>query len=323
VSLWGCQDQPSTQQLEAWRQEAAAENVRLTQAYADGSQKRQWSLVIEGQTKNGNTTQLSLEQLTALATAHVPTREPHQNSTDAIFDFQGVLVSTLLEKSGIAADANEVTFVAFDAYRVPVSVADLRRYPILLAMQKNGQPIPRSQGGPLYLIFPISQYPELRPKYPNTMWAFYVTNLVIGDEPIHLKIGQQQLKTEDLERSPQTLINTAVGYRLFWPSGNIRLQGVRIQDALAAAGITLPANGSVIVRGKAPIHHDRAKPLRLSVAHLKACDIVLATRWGEELQPIPSRMGGPVTLAFAPNCPVETGKNQPWMTYIEELEVLP
>jgi hypothetical protein len=319
----GCQNQPSVQQLEAWHQEAIAENTRLIQAYTDASQKRQWSLILEGQTKDGKASQFSLEQLKSLASTHVPTREPHQNSTDAIFDFQGVLVSTLLEKAGIAANAEEVTFVAFDAYRAPVSVADLRRYPVLLAMQKNGQPIPRAEGGPLYLVFPISQYPELRQKYPNTLWVFYVTNLVIGNEPIHLKVGQRQLQAADLGRSPQTTIDTSVGYRLFWPSGKVKLQGVRIQDALATAGVSLPTNGSVILRGKAPIHRDPTKPVRLSAAQLNACEILLATRWGDDLQPIPSRMGGPITLAFAPNCPAETGKNQPWMTYVEELEVAP
>jgi hypothetical protein len=324
LSLTACRYTPSEAQLQAWHQEAIARNAEQLKERAHQTEQNAWQLWVQGQTKSPSTP-LTWAQLQELATTHVPTPDPNYPADPkAIFDFRGIAVAQLLDRFGIAPNTTpaptEVTFVAFDAFRATLSIADLRRYPIALALERDGKPIPRNQGGPLYLVIPYAQYPELKQKYDAGFWPFYVTHAIVGTEPVRLKIGNRQLDSAAFDKLPQTIIETAVGYKIGWPSGTVTLKGVRLRDALAAADLKLPPNGAVILRGKPPIYRDRNNPIRLSAAAVQNCDLLLATRWGDESQPIPARMGGPVTLAFPSSCPALTGK-QRWVTFVEELEV--
>ena len=111
-----------------------------------------------------------------------------------------------------------------------------------------------------------------------------------------------------------------VAWKVNWPSTPVHLRGVRVLDVLRAAGVPLPPGGQVIVRGKAAIHHDPAKPIALAVDDLERCGFVLATRWGADEAPVPARLGGPVALAIPPACADRYGEKF-WMPYVEELAV--
>jgi hypothetical protein len=321
AGLGACRQQTNEAQLAAWHQEAVAENDRRVKANRKTGQD--WQLTIQGQTKLGQPLPFDWSTLQTLAKTQISTKEPHLHSTSTAADFRGVPVAALLNQAGVSAGVNEITFVAFDAFRATLRLEDLQRYPILLALARNGKAIPRSEGGPIYLVLPTSQFPELRQRYDSTAWVFYVTHVILGTEPARLQVGPRALTAADLDKLTPVTLNAPVRYRLFWPNGNVQLQGVKVQDALAAAGVALPANGSVTIKGKAPINHDPQKPFRLSAATLKACDVLLVRRWGPGLQPVPARLGGPLTLAFGPNCAAEVANQQPWMTFVEALEVSP
>lgn len=319
--LSGCMNRPTDAQLETWRKEAIGRNNQIVAVRANQEQQQEWQLAVQGQTATGKSVQLSWQQLQALATTHVRTQDANYiPNPKTIFDFRGVPISKLLDQFGTAVD--EVTFVAFDSYQVTIKSADLRAYPIILALERDGQPIPRSQGGPLYLVFPISQYPELKQKYDDSFWVFYVTHMAIGTEPVQLRVGNREFDLSALDKLPQITLRERVGYRSRWPSGKVKLYGVRVRDVMAAAGIELPSTGAVIVRGKPPIYRDATKPVRLSAAAVRKCDILLATRWGNGRQPIPAKMGGPVTLAFPPTCPAQAGEPL-WINFVEELNTGP
>lgn len=322
LSLTSCKHTPSLAQLEAWHQEAIARNAEQLENSDRQTEQTAWQLWVQGQTKSPSSP-LTWAQLQELATTHIPTPDPNYPADpNAILDFRGITVSQLLDRFGVAPDATEVTFVAFDGFRTTISIADLRRYPIILALERNGKPLSRQQGGPLYLVFPHTQYPELQKKYHSGFWVFYVTHAIVGTEPVRLKIGNRQFDSTAFEKLPRTTLETPVGYKLGWPSGKVMLKGVLLRDAIAAAGLKLSSNGAVIIRGKPSIHRDRANPVLLNAAAVQNCDILLATRWGNDLQPIPAPMGGPVTLAFPSSCPMLT-ETPRWVTFVEELEVVP
>lgn len=344
--LSGCSDQPTDAKLEALRQEAIAQNKAMMALQEKDPTKRDWHFVVQGQTAMAKPVRLSLPKLKTLATTSLWTRDPH-NTGDrkAVVHFRGVAVSKLLDEFGVAPNVTDVTFVASDAYRVTVSLADLRQYPIIIALERNNQKIPRSDGGPLYLAFPYTQFPQLQKKYPERFWAFYITDMVVGTEPIHLKVGKAQKKSlpnrhtaeavaspqtpqppyrvfdaATLAKLPQVNVEQNVGYRIGWPAAKVKLYGVRVRDALAAAGLTLPQGSAVIIRGKSPIYRDIANPIRIDASDIKRCDILLATHWGNNRMPIPAKMGGPVTLALSSGC--HTGSdNRRWVTFVEEIEV--
>ncbi|MEB3338918.1 MAG: molybdopterin-dependent oxidoreductase [Leptolyngbyaceae bacterium] len=324
-SLSGCVEQPTQTQLDTWRQEARDRNAQLIAVHRQGSQEQTGELAIQGQTqeaKAGQEHRLDWQALDALATHHTRTTDALNVITpDAQFDFRGILVSKLLEQVQIDPTVTDVTFVSQDAYRVNIPIAELRRYPIAIALERDGKPIPKNQGGPLYLVFPHTQHPEIKQKYGAAYWAFYVTHLVLGTEPIRLRVGKREFNADDLNQLPQATQTEFVGFKIAWPNGKVKLQGVYLRDVLKAAGISLSSTSNVIIRGKPLIYHDATNPIYLSAAEVKNCDILLATRWGDDLQPIPAKLGGPVALAFPPVCLGKSARDQRWVTFVEVLEV--
>lgn len=321
ATLTGCSEKPTDVQLEALRQEAIAQNTALVALQEQKRIQRDWQFVIQGQTLTRKPVQLSSPKLRALATTSVWTKDPHNTSDfNAIQRFRGVSISKLLDQVGVAPNVTEVTFVARDAFRSTVSLRDLRRYPIIIALERNNQKISRSDGGPLYLVFPYTQFPQLQQKYPDRFWAFYLTDMVVGTEPVHLQVGKRVFNAAALARLPQVTVEENVGYRIGWPVGKVKLYGVRVRDALAAAGLVLPPNGAVIVQGKSPVYRDTNNPIRLKASDINRCDILLATHWGNDQQPIPARKGGPVTLALASACQAQPDERH-WVTFVEKLDV--
>ncbi len=323
VCLKGCTNQPSNEQLEVWRKEAIARNAEIVAENAKNIQQSQWNLSIQGQTASGQPVELNWQQLQALATNHLQTNDANYVlQPNQVFDFRGVLVSTLLKQFGAATDVTDVTFVSFNAYFVTLSWQDLLTYPITLAIAKDGQPIKRDQGGPIYLVLPYTQYPQIKQKYNEATWAFYVSHLIVGTEPVQLSVGKRQFDLATLDKLPQVTINESVGYKLAWPSGKVKLHGVRVRDVLNLSGKKLPEQGDVVVLAKAPIYRDPADPIRLAASDIRNCDVLLATRWGNERQLIPAKMGGPVTLAFSSQCQAKTNQPQ-WITFVEALTPTP
>ncbi|MFM7406267.1 MAG: molybdopterin-dependent oxidoreductase [Cuspidothrix sp.] len=224
--------------------------------------------------------------------------------------------STLLKNFGIPPGVTEITFVCYDGYYVTVKIEDLLNYPITLALARDDKPIQRDQGGPIYLIFPYTQYPKLRDKYNEGFWAFYVTHVIFGTEKGSLLVGNRPINLDDLDKLPQVTLNQNVGYRVWWPSNKVKLHGVRVKDVLALAGIK--SEKSIVVTGKPEIYRKTAEAIKLSPTDIQNCNIILATKWGEDKQPILAKMGGRITLAFGDDCPNHV-KNQQWVTFVEEL----
>ncbi|MBD2303464.1 molybdopterin-dependent oxidoreductase [Nostoc sp. FACHB-87] len=321
VCVGGCTNQPTDKQLEVWRKEAIARNAEIVANNTKKAQQSQWNLVIQGETTTGKSLNFNWQQLQTLATNHLKTTDPldilHSNE---IFDFRGVPVAVLLQQFAVASHVTDVTFVSFDSYYTTLSLKDLWQYPITLAIAKNNKPIARAQGGPLYLVFPYTQYPQLKQKYDSTNWAFYVSNIIVGTEPVKLRVNQHQVNLATLDKLPQVTLEQTVGYRISWPSGKVKLSGVRLRDIFSSFPEPLPAQGGVIIRGKAPFYEDA--PVRLATQDLSECDILLVTRWGESRELIPAKMGGPLTLAFSSQCPAKLSQSR-WVTFVEELTTTP
>jgi hypothetical protein len=261
------------------------------------------------------------DELQKLATTHVQTVNVQNPDKQTPTDFRGVLVRDLMDRFGADPKASEITAVAVDAFRATVSAADAREMRMLLAIEADGAPIPPSSGGPIFLVHPHSESPQSRAKYPDRFWSFYVTHLVIGTEAPRLKIGEKIFDAAQLATLPTKTYDGPVSWKVEWPSGTVHVRGVRVADVLAAAGVTLPTGGRILVRGKAPLHRDPEKPITIAIADLERCHPLLAMKWGADEAPITARLGGPITLAIPP-CGEAYGERT-WVTFVEELEVLP
>jgi hypothetical protein len=296
-----CEKRPSAEELARLRAEAEAENARRAGSTAATIDReiREWTLTIEGQVAGEGAT-LSYAELDALATEHVraPSSTLVQADTGASVDYRGVRVSTLLDRVAPAEGVDELTFVAFDGFRATISAKDARAFPIIVALEADGVRLTRSSAGPLFLVFPIRDYPELAKTYNWNHWAFYVNRIVVGTEPIELHVDGKVLDKAALDALPPTTLEVAPKLRFVGPEGVVRLRGVAL-DALTP-------RKDVAVRTKFRVWHD-----------VTDCKPVLVYTWNDA--PIPARKGGPLIVAFAADCDAHKADTE-WPTFVEAIE---
>lgn len=96
------------------------------------------------------------EMLKALGTRSITTPNPFETG---IHTFEGVLIRDLLK--AVQAKGTRLVAVAHDGYTVEVPIEDTAKYPVMLAMIWNGKEMKIRNRGPLWIIYPIGQYPEL------------------------------------------------------------------------------------------------------------------------------------------------------------------
>lgn len=84
--------------------------------------------------------------------------------------FRGPLLKDVLAKAG--ATGKQLTITALNDYSVQVPVSDAEQYPLILARTIDGKPLSVRDKGPLFLMYPFDQYPELRNKlyYGRAIW---------------------------------------------------------------------------------------------------------------------------------------------------------
>ena len=80
--------------------------------------------------------------------------------TDKKYDFVGVRLSDLMDIAG-AGDCTKAIVHASDGYNSVIPAEDIKAYDIALVNgYVSGKAIPSDAGGPVKLIFPISDHPE-------------------------------------------------------------------------------------------------------------------------------------------------------------------
>lgn len=96
------------------------------------------------------------ETLGALGLSELTTRTPW---TDGEVTFEGVLARDLM--AAVGARGTTARAVALNDYEADIPLADFERYPVLLAMRADGEPLRVRDKGPLWVIYPWSRHPEL------------------------------------------------------------------------------------------------------------------------------------------------------------------
>ncbi len=116
-------------------------------------------LVVTGNISEKNTADaahLDRDMLLSLGTETLDTSNPFEEGTQ---HFVGVKISTLIEFLG--ASGNSLTVTALDGYSVEIPMDDVKNYPVILAMEWNGQAMSVRNKGPLWVVYPIDQFPKL------------------------------------------------------------------------------------------------------------------------------------------------------------------
>lgn len=75
--------------------------------------------------------------------------------------FEGVPIQDLMNYVG--ATGKKLKAVALDGYTTPVmKMADLSKYGVILALKKNGKPLKIRDKGPIWMMYPMDEHPELK-----------------------------------------------------------------------------------------------------------------------------------------------------------------
>ncbi len=321
VVLLACARRPSEAELARWRREAQRQNAASLARHARAETLADWALVVSGETRSRAPWRSTLAELARGPTTVLRTRTPFQNTAPVPeFNFRGISVATLLDRVGVADGVTEVTFLAYDGYFVTVPLDDLRHFPIMLAFERNGSPLARADGGPILLVFPHTSHPETLPRFAENFWCFYVTDVILGSSEPEVTVAGRTFRAADLAALPQTSIDVRVGYRLRWPAGRVRLGGVRVRDLLAAANVAVTPTSIVRVRDRSVVDRDLSHANRLDGDDVLRHDALVVLRYGDPPRPIPTSLGGPVTLGIPEDIP-DPGQRIRWTVMVRGIEV--
>lgn len=90
--------------------------------------------------------------------------EPHAIETNTPWHrepgrFEGPLFRTVL--SAVGARGERVLVQALDGFEAEIPVSDLETYDVILAMKRNGETMAIRDLGPLFVLYPFDDHPEL------------------------------------------------------------------------------------------------------------------------------------------------------------------
>ncbi|MEQ1902468.1 MAG: molybdopterin-dependent oxidoreductase [Devosia sp.] len=91
--------------------------------------------------------------------------------------FTGVLLSDLLK--AIGAKGAKVTAIALDNYSFAIPVEDAEKYPVLLAMEMNGTVMTAKDKGPIWVVYPRDDFPELNNRNTDRRMVWQVKELIV------------------------------------------------------------------------------------------------------------------------------------------------
>lgn len=112
------------------------------------------------------------EMLYGLGLTEITTTTPW---TDGPQVFSGVLARTVFERVG--ADGAIVLASALNDYTVEVPIEDFEKYDVLLATEMNGEEMKVSDKGPVWIVYPRDNEPELQDRRLHDRWVWQLKEL--------------------------------------------------------------------------------------------------------------------------------------------------
>lgn len=134
-------------------------------------------LTVTGAIQNGNAegrADFDRAMLESLGVAELATSTPW---TEGVPVFRGVKAVKLLDALGVTKGTLKAT--AINDFSVDIDVADLRQYDALLAWEQDGHELRVRDRGPLWIVWPRDQVPELRDEADNAKWIWQLKALEV------------------------------------------------------------------------------------------------------------------------------------------------
>lgn len=97
--------------------------------------------------------------------------------TDGVSVFEGPLLCDLLERVG--ADGTVLQARALNDYAVEIPISDCERYRVILALTRDGERLSRRDMGPIWIVYPRDDFPELQLETVNARWIWQLTGIEV------------------------------------------------------------------------------------------------------------------------------------------------
>jgi hypothetical protein len=117
--------------------------------------------------------QMDRETIQRLGEIEYSVTDPFENVERV---YRGPRMSDLLALWQVPDDATQIEVTALDDYVVNVSIADLKNYPVLFALQQDGEDMPVATRGPAMLVFPYDNF-EFNQQVYNDFWAWQIASM--------------------------------------------------------------------------------------------------------------------------------------------------
>lgn len=96
---------------------------------------------------------------------------------DGVQVFTGVLARTLFKRLG--AQGTSVVATALNDYTVTIPMDDFQNYDVLLATEMNGEEMRVSDKGPIWIVYPRDDHPELQERRISERWVWQLKALEV------------------------------------------------------------------------------------------------------------------------------------------------
>ncbi len=121
-----------------------------------------------------NRTRFDLKALEGLGITKITTSTPW---TEGKKVFEGVRIRDLLQAVG--ADGATITPVALNDYKLDIPREDFDKYPVILAYRMDGEELRVRDKGPLWIVYPRDDFPELDNRLIRSRWVWQVKELMV------------------------------------------------------------------------------------------------------------------------------------------------
>ncbi|WP_280563230.1 MULTISPECIES: oxidoreductase [unclassified Chromohalobacter] len=134
-------------------------------------------LTVEGnisRTNGGGVARFDRAMLQELPQGTIVTHTPW---TEGSSHFRGPLLSAIYDAVGARGDSLHV--VALNDFAADVPLAEAKEYGVILAMRRDGEPMPVREYGPLFVLYPFDDYPELQTEEVRFRSVWQVARIVV------------------------------------------------------------------------------------------------------------------------------------------------
>lgn len=131
-------------------------------------------LVVTGQMSPEGPARFDREALRDLPQHRITTSTPW---TDGVSVFEGPLLCDVLERVG--ADGTMLRARAINDYLVDIPMSDCERYPVILALERDGEALSRRDMGPIWIVYPRDDFPELDLETINARWVWQLSEIEV------------------------------------------------------------------------------------------------------------------------------------------------